>query len=296
MPFFVKRRLRSSTLALTAFLLPSSGCSATPKGADAGELPLEGITQADASAEGGLAVGQAPACLVNSDCSFLLVCALGKCRVECVSDADCGIGGSCVTNGSVAVCQTPTENNTPCDTEAECPAPLACASDHRCRNLCTVTADCNVLGVMGHVCAEDQNGIYYCAAPADVTANNGGNGSTISEAPPPGAEGGVIEPVADSGASSSSDATTGDGSSSTSAVCTTDLSVVCAVGSGWSCSGAAQPQDFESDLFCSTDENGSFCCSSSPCAYDPGVNCSGGATGYSCLSGAAQPGQRVPRL
>jgi hypothetical protein len=135
----------------------------------------------------------ATGCSVNSDCATNLICALGKCRPHCVDASDCPVpGSSCIDDGRNAVCETPTEKNTPCTSEFDCPVPLACASDYRCRDLCQRDADCNVLGIMGRVCAADRNGVHYCADPNEVT-----NG-VISVAPPPGAPTStpVVEPEA----------------------------------------------------------------------------------------------------
>src|SRR5271165_6973172 len=121
-------------------------------------------------------------CSLNSDCARGLICALGKCRSQCVNAGDCPVAGSsCIDDGRNPVCQTPTEKNTPCMKEADCSTPLACASDYRCRNLCLSDAECNVLGISGRVCAKDQKGVDYCADPSEVS-----NG-VISVAPPPGA-------------------------------------------------------------------------------------------------------------
>ena len=158
-------------------------------------------------------------CHLNSDCVSPLICALGACRKECMTAADCisfGAGSSCVNdNNGNAVCQPAAELNMPCDNEGECPAPLACASDYRCRNLCSSDAACNVYGITGRVCATDANGVHYCADPGAAT-----NG-VITDPPPVGApDAAVVEPsVADSGtapaaeggAASNADATTGAG-------------------------------------------------------------------------------------
>ncbi len=157
----------------------------------------------------------------------------------CAGDADCGSGGRCIDNGDVAVCQYADENNTPCTKESDCPEPLACASDYRCRNLCKIADDCNVLGITGRVCARDANGVDYCAVPSEVT-----NG-VITASPPSGAMTGtpVIEPILDA----SMDSTMSNGpdagpapepnEGSTSDV-GTDASVVCspACGYGKACS------------------------------------------------------------
>jgi hypothetical protein len=123
-------------------------------------------------------------CHLNSDCMSPLICALGACRKECMTAADCisfGAGSSCISDSKGhAICQPAAELNTPCDNESMCTPPLACASDYRCRNICNVDGDCNVDGITGRVCATDAKGAHYCADPSAVT-----NG-TITE-PPAGA-------------------------------------------------------------------------------------------------------------
>jgi hypothetical protein len=81
-------------------------------------------------------------------------------------------------------------------------------------------------------------------------------------------------------------------SATTSGSCSVDSSVTCSSGTGWSCSGSAQPQDTNSDIVCSTDGTGDFCCASSSCSYDSTVvGCQSGSVGYSCASGSAPPDQ-----
>ncbi len=139
-------------------------------------------------------------CALNSDCISGFVCALGACRAQCQSDVDCSFGGTCVfgvTDGvKTFVCRTPAQANAPCSNPSDCMAPMACASDYRCRDLCTTTADCNVLGVTNMVCAQDANGVDDCASPAEVTVNSMGD-QVISAPPPLGAMTGraVTEPV-----------------------------------------------------------------------------------------------------
>jgi hypothetical protein len=79
--------------------------------------------------------------------------------------------------------------------------------------------------------------------------------------------------------------------STSSSACSTDSSVVCAVGDGWSCDGDSQPEDANPSLICNTDGQGDFCCVASSCGYDSSVSCSGSAVGYSCASGDAPPDQ-----
>lgn len=108
-------------------------------------------------------------CRRNSDCNDPLVCALGACRPKCTTSADCG-GGSCITDGERAVCQPLAEKNKACSLQSECTAPLACATDYRCRNLCAYDGECNVYGIMGRVCAEDASGVRFCAEPLETRA------------------------------------------------------------------------------------------------------------------------------
>jgi hypothetical protein len=130
------------------------------------------------------------ACSLTSDCITGLVCALGECRQQCVSNVDCPSGGTCVTDSTGGVCETAKELDTPCQLPTQCAAPLACAADYRCRNLCQSDSDCNVLGVHGRVCAKDPQGVLYCASPSEV--NEAG---VIDTRPPAGApDVAVVEP------------------------------------------------------------------------------------------------------
>jgi hypothetical protein len=154
-------------LALAAIIvLASPACSSTPPG-----------------------LGPAQACHENSDCASGLICTLGACRAQCATAADCLAGGTCVDNGDEAVCQYASENNSTCTKESDCSPPLACASDYRCRNLCTMAADCDALGIKGRVCAMDANGVLYCADPSEVS-----NGTIVVAAPPGAPDTGVMEP------------------------------------------------------------------------------------------------------
>ncbi len=91
----------------------------------------------------------------------------------CVTSADCGNGGSCIfDNSGHAVCQLAAEKNRQCNTQNDCPSPLACAADYRCRNLCSTDSDCNVLGISGRVCAADKNGVRYCADPPETSGGS----------------------------------------------------------------------------------------------------------------------------
>jgi hypothetical protein len=169
-------------------------------------LLLAPLAPACGNSNTGALLAAEDACHQNSDCQAGLLCALGACRAMCQTAADCGAGGQCVDDGDVAVCQYAAEANTPCNTQADCPAPLACASDYRCRNRCTTANDCNEFGITGRVCATDAEGVQYCANPSDV------NGSgVLDDAPPTGApDTGVVEPVLDAATEASLSADAND--------------------------------------------------------------------------------------
>ncbi len=144
----------------------------------------------------------AKTCSLNSDCAAPLICAIGVCRQQCAQDSDCpGSGETCVfgvdkNNNKGFYCQAAAVANAACSTPKDCTAPMACASDYRCRNLCMTDADCNVLGAVNKVCAQDANGVDYCASLSDVTVNAMGD-QVISAPPNPLAatDAAVMEPV-----------------------------------------------------------------------------------------------------
>jgi hypothetical protein len=75
--------------------------------------------------------------------------------------------------------------------------------------------------------------------------------------------------------------------------------LACVTGTqGWTCTGpGAQPEDYNSDLVCSSDGAGDYCCSTSTCSYDASVpGCVTGAVGYSCAVGATPPDGNDPSL
>jgi hypothetical protein len=141
-------------------------------------------------------------CSLNSDCTSPLICAIGRCRQQCQTDADCGGGGATCVFGVVSgtkqfVCQAAAQANVPCSVPTDCTAPMACASDYRCRDLCKTDADCNAEpGATNAVCAQDANGVDYCASPAEVTVNAMGN-QVLTAPPNPNetSDAAVIEPA-----------------------------------------------------------------------------------------------------
>jgi hypothetical protein len=120
-------------------------------------------------------------CALNSDCDPGLVCTIGLvCRPVCKTSADCGSGGSCVTDDEGhAVCRSPIENSVACDVSNTCPIPLVCASDYHCRDTCMTDSDCNIDGATGRTCALDLNNRNYCADPPELNSSG-----VIADTPP----------------------------------------------------------------------------------------------------------------
>lgn len=79
-------------------------------------------------------------CASSSDCDEPLVCRLGRCRVECVSQRDCTLGALCLLDGTnQGSCRLPEE--VACTSSSTCPAPSMCI-DGACANACTTVAEC----------------------------------------------------------------------------------------------------------------------------------------------------------
>jgi hypothetical protein len=96
-------------------------------------------------------------CTLSSDCDGGLACVFGVCHRPCNSSKDCA-GGSCVMGPDrVMVCEQ--QEMTGCDFASECPVPLVCGIDGRCRNECQGDRDC----VPGQVCVT-----ATCADPAEL--------------------------------------------------------------------------------------------------------------------------------
>ena len=94
-------------------------------------------------------------CTVNGNCSQNLVCTMGKCHDLCATSMDCGAGQSCITaSDQTRVCQLRDEAH--CTDATDCPMPLICAIDQRCRNSCQTDVDCPAgqSCATSNVCAE----------------------------------------------------------------------------------------------------------------------------------------------
>ncbi|MGE0788630.1 MAG: hypothetical protein AB7S26_23365 [Sandaracinaceae bacterium] len=90
-------------------------------------------------------------CTINSDCQDPLVCALGRCRVECTSGRDCALGLRCMKLPDVVgVCQLPDEAM--CSLASDCTAPLVCFMPGGCLPECEEDIDCS----LGETCQETQ--------------------------------------------------------------------------------------------------------------------------------------------
>lgn len=235
----------------------------------------------------GLAASQA--CSLNSDCAAGLKCALGRCRTECVASSDCGSGGSCVSDGTSGVCQPAAEKNTPCDKQSDCSAPLACASDYRCRNLCKTIADCNVLGITGRLCAKDSSGVLFCAEPSEVSAD----GTTIVAPPPAGASDAAVGgPTPGVDAAAAPDSSSSDGGASEAGPvcnpvcglkeqCVGGICTPCGDKDGPCCAGACSSNLSCVNGTCSCGTPGSACCNGTTCANN------GTCTAGKCVCGEA---------
>lgn len=95
-------------------------------------------------------------CELNTQCGAPLVCRLGRCRVECRAQRDCGPGLECVRDErGLGACQLPSE--TECMLTSDCPAHLVCHFG-RCTNECETDRDCPP----GSACTESEDGSRGC--------------------------------------------------------------------------------------------------------------------------------------
>lgn len=97
-------------------------------------------------------------CVLDSDCDGELVCTFRRCHQACVTTADCEPGQRCVEAEANKVCLLDAEAS--CAANSDCPAPLACAPDARCRNQCLTDPDC----IAGQLCSRQR----ACAEPGEL--------------------------------------------------------------------------------------------------------------------------------
>ena len=81
-------------------------------------------------------------CSLTSECTDGLMCRFGTCTTECAEDRDCPMGATCEhddASGASACVEPVTEL---CIYNSDCPAPLVCGRDQRCRYECREDRDC----------------------------------------------------------------------------------------------------------------------------------------------------------
>ena len=108
-------------------------------------------------------------CDLNSQCASPLVCRIGRCRIECKTDIDCGIGLACYFEPDAGVeesggCQLDDENE--CSLDSDCSAGLVCKFG-TCTVACLDDRDC----APGSACVE-QNGAFACVSTNDSCIYN----------------------------------------------------------------------------------------------------------------------------
>lgn len=79
-------------------------------------------------------------CATTTECTSGLTCTLGLCRADCRTDADCPRGSLCLGTTQPYGCSLPEELD--CGSSTDCPAPLVCGPDSKCRVGCEVSDDC----------------------------------------------------------------------------------------------------------------------------------------------------------
>lgn len=139
------------------------------------------------------------ACSRSGECAAPLVCLLGRCRSECVSQRDCALGARCVLGaGGAGSCALPDDPRCP---ETPCASSLLCVSSGACVNACDTVASCPA----GSVCVLDESRRGYCerddvdagpgpdAGPAD--ASDPLDAPDASELPDAGCAGPGCDPV-----------------------------------------------------------------------------------------------------
>jgi hypothetical protein len=132
-----------------ALALLVAGCGGdvarSPGGADGG---TEDDDRADSSVSKPSQPGAlADDCVINRDCASPLLCAFGRCHVQCDSSRDCEAGQRCIVNDRpYDVCQLVDERS--CADARDCPDLQICGADGECRDRCQTDSDC----VVGEAC------------------------------------------------------------------------------------------------------------------------------------------------
>jgi hypothetical protein len=80
-------------------------------------------------------------CALNSECAKGLTCSFGRCQSACKEERDCPTGQQCVKNATgTTSCLLPAVEA--CHYNSDCPNPLVCGTDLKCRNQCHADRDC----------------------------------------------------------------------------------------------------------------------------------------------------------
>jgi hypothetical protein len=115
-------------------------------------------------------------CVINTDCLDPLSCSFGKCHVACREARDCAAGATCLKSTTGNVCALNEEQK--CVYDSNCPAPLVCGRDLKCRNECEADRDCatstQACVLPDKVCAEPEdisNGMLRVPVAADAGSN-----------------------------------------------------------------------------------------------------------------------------
>jgi hypothetical protein len=80
-----------------------------------------------------------PQCVLASDCTTPLVCALQYCVKQCAESRDCPSGERCIKVANGTICQPPETKM--CQFNSQC-TPLVCGRDLQCRSACQADVDC----------------------------------------------------------------------------------------------------------------------------------------------------------
>jgi len=136
-------------------------------------------------------------CGMNSDCATGLTCSFGRCQSACKEARDCPNGEQCVKDSSgINSCLLPASET--CNYSSQCPLPLVCATDLKCRNQCLADRDC---ATATQKCVQPDG---VCAEPSAINTNGGLQNAVVGmDAGVPGA-GGVMSPGGSGGSAGSS--------------------------------------------------------------------------------------------
>jgi hypothetical protein len=93
------------------------------------------------SSDGPARSGLSADCVVNSDCNNPLQCSFGLCHKACKETRDCPANQHCLKLPEGPVCQLQADT-VQCVYSSQCPSPLKCAVDSKCRVPCEASGDC----------------------------------------------------------------------------------------------------------------------------------------------------------